>query len=91
MNILENQKCANCNEKHSTYYRGCKKFIDAKNIKLNKDKKPTGTSTTEAYTEQSSNATRIYSSMVTNDELIKKFEKEITDDAIKNNDYEIYK
>jgi hypothetical protein len=24
-------------------------------------------------------------------ELIKKFEKEITDDAIKNNDYEIYK
>jgi hypothetical protein len=75
---LENQKCTNCNEKHSTYYRRCKKFIDAKNIKLNKDKKPTGTSTTEANTEQSSNATRLYSSMVTNDELIKKFENMLT-------------
>jgi hypothetical protein len=75
---LENQKCANFNEKHSTYYRGCKKFIDAKNIKLNKDKKTTGTSTTETNTEQSSNVTRTYSSVSTNDELIKKFENMLT-------------
>lgn len=68
----DNQKCVNCNGNHSTYYRGCSEYREAKNLKLFKNKIHT-TPNQVQHTEFK----RTYSSAVasnSSDELLKKFE-----------------
>jgi hypothetical protein len=70
-------KCANCNGKHSTFYRGCPEYISAKN-KISNDKG--NVNTVIGSSEVLSNEyTRTYSNVTSNEELCNKFENMFQD------------
>jgi hypothetical protein len=76
----ENAKCANCKQNHSVFYRGCKEYKEAKNLKLtlNKAKSTSPSQTTNhKHTINSSDYTRNYSSFVNIDQNNNKLLKDI--------------
>jgi hypothetical protein len=81
----ENYKCANCDRNHSSFYRGCHCFREARNmLLLKKDKQPAASKNNINGVSPSPKTTneRSYSSIVStnnnNDELLKRFETLLT-------------
>ena len=68
----DEQKCVNCKGNHSTYYRGCSEYREAKNLKSLKIKNPSSPNSFQ-HTE----VRRMYSSVAAtnnnSDDLLKKF------------------
>jgi hypothetical protein len=82
----DNYKCANCERSHSSFYRGCHGFREAKNLLLLKNNKQNNIRIIDNSSHESVsisninskiNTERVYSSFLTsnnNDDLLKKFE-----------------
>ena len=67
----ENAKCANWKQNHSVFYRGCKEYKEAKNLKLSANKAKSlspSQPTNSKHNINSSDFTRNYSSFVNNDQ-----------------------
>jgi hypothetical protein len=82
----DNYKCANCERGHSSFYRGCHGFREAKNLLLLKNNKQNNIRNIDNNSREpvrvtninsKINTERVYSSFLTsnnNDDLLKKFE-----------------